>query len=352
MRMNAPRCLFFSVFLLFAVGASAQQPGPPVAPTSAPPASPGIVLDVVVTAKSGVPESGLQQQDFTLLDNKVPQPLTQFQAVDGRLAPIEMLLVIDAVNASYENIAYERDQLDKFLRADNGRLAHQASLVILTDTGVQVQEAASSDGNAMSALLEKDLIALRTLRRSAGFYGAAERFELSVNALRDLIKRAAPQSGRTIMVWISPGWPLLSGPNVQLDGKEREHLFSEIVALSTALRQSRITLYSVDPLGTADIGTRTFYWQDFVKGVTTPNQVQVGNLALPVLATQSGGAALNSSNDITAQLQKCMADLGSYYQMAFQPSAGAQPREYHHLEVHIAKPGLSARTLQGYYSQP
>jgi hypothetical protein len=43
-----------------------------------------IHLDVVVTPKSGAPVNGLQQQDFTILDNKVPQTILAFQAVRGR----------------------------------------------------------------------------------------------------------------------------------------------------------------------------------------------------------------------------------------------------------------------------
>ena len=59
-----------------------------------------MLLDVVVTAKSGAPARGLQQQDFTLSDNKVKQTISSFQAVDGRQAPIDVIVVIDAVNAS------------------------------------------------------------------------------------------------------------------------------------------------------------------------------------------------------------------------------------------------------------
>jgi hypothetical protein len=37
-----------------------------------------IYLDVVVSPTSGPPVSGLEQQDFTVLDNNVPQTLTSF----------------------------------------------------------------------------------------------------------------------------------------------------------------------------------------------------------------------------------------------------------------------------------
>lgn len=43
-----------------------------------------IKLDVVVTDGAGQAVAGLQQQDFTLLDNKKPQPILSFRAVDGR----------------------------------------------------------------------------------------------------------------------------------------------------------------------------------------------------------------------------------------------------------------------------
>ncbi len=311
-----------------------------------------IVLDVVASAKSGVPVSGLQQQDFALLDNKVPQTIASFRAVDGRQEPIEMILVIDAVNTPFQTVAYEREEIDKFLRDEGGHLAHPMSLAIFTDTGTKIQEGFSSDGNALSTSLDQSVIGLRDIRRSAGFYGAAERFELSLKTLRDLIAHEATRPGRKIMLWVSPGWPLLSGPNVQMSANEQQQLFTDIVSLSTELRQAGVTLYSVDPRGAAAIGFSTFYWEDFVKGVSKANRTLPGDLALQVLATQSGGIAFHSSNDITALLRQCVADTGTYYEISFFPALGDQPREYHHLEVHVAKPGVTARTRQGYYSRP
>jgi hypothetical protein len=110
-----------------------------------------IHLDVVVTPKSGPPVSGLQQQDFTVFDNKVPQTIFSFQALREREAPIEVLLVVDDVNTGLEHIAFERSEIDKFLRTDGGQLAHPIALAFLTDAGIMVQDDFSSDGNAISA---------------------------------------------------------------------------------------------------------------------------------------------------------------------------------------------------------
>ena len=110
--------ILFVTLLSFAAAAFAQQSAPPAQPTSN-----QIVLDVVVTPKSGPPVADLQQQDFTLLDNKSPQPITSFKAVPGREAPAEVIIVIDAVNTSYRTLRIQRDQLGKFLRAEGGHLA-------------------------------------------------------------------------------------------------------------------------------------------------------------------------------------------------------------------------------------
>ena len=129
-------------------------------------------------------------------------------------------------------------------------------------------------------------------------------------------------------------------------------MFGHIVNISTQLRQARVTLYSVDPLGNSESVSRASFYQEFVKGVSKPSQIEAGDLGLPVIATQSGGLALNFNNDVAALLQECIADAAPYYEISFDPPPGDQPHEYHNLEIHVAKAGLTARTRQGYYSQP
>jgi VWFA-related protein len=316
-----------------------------------------MTLDVVVTDKSGTPQPGLQQTDFTLVDNKQPQTILSFHAVDGTVAapdpPIEVILVIDRVNTSFQSSANERQQVEKFLRQNDGHLAQPVSLVFFADSGTQLGKTATRDGNALIAAIDQSDSSLRTIRRSEGIYGASDRFELSIRALNGLAAFEANKPGKKIVVWISPGWPLLSGPHVDLTAKQHQQLFNEIIGASTALSQARITLYSVDPLGTADAGGfRTSYYEEFVKGVNSERKALFGNLALQVLATQSGGRVLNSSNDISGQIATCIADANAFYVLSFEGPAADGPNDYHALEVKIGKPGLKARTRTLYYAQP
>lgn len=337
---------FVLVTLLCTARISAQEPGaaPPPAAASK------IYLDVVVSPKSGPPVADLQQQDFTLLDNKSPRSFTSFQAFTGREAPIKVVLVIDAVNTDTQRVGYERVQIDKFLRADGGHLAYPVALAVFTDKGISIAAEVSSDGNALSDALDKQDIAIRAIGRSA-LYGASERLQYSLAALHQLTAGLAPQPGRKIVLWVSPGWPLLSGPRVELSSKQQQQIFSDVVSFSTQLRRAGITLYSVNPAGATESLLRASYYKDFLKGVSKPNQVAAGNLGLPVLAVQSGGLALELNNDLTALLQECMSDVAPYYEISFDAAPVERPDEYHQLEIKLAKPGLTARTRQGYYAQ-
>jgi VWFA-related protein len=340
---------FFLGTILFGASVSAQQAAPGTQLDS------GIVqLDVVVTPKSGPPVSGLEQQEFTILDNKEPRTINSFKAVRGREAPVEIILVIDDVNTGLQTVAFERSEIDKFLRMDAGHLPYPTALAFLTDSGMQIQDAFSTDGNALSTALDQYSVGLHSILRSGGIYSAEERFQVSLNALLQLAGHESTRPGRKLILWVSPGWPLLSGPGVeeQIDQKQRQQIFSNVVKFSMLMRQARITLYSIDPLGAADFATRAFYWQAFTKGVSQPYQADWGDIALQVLAVQSGGLALTTGNDVAGSLQKCVADAQAYYEISFVAPADQKRDEYHHLEVRVAKTGVVARTRQGYYSQP
>lgn len=343
------RCLILLALLACAAEVSSQETSPPNSRKAG-----GIVLDVVVSSKDGSPAGRLEQKDFTVLDNKVSRTLTSFESVDGRYAAAKVIILVDAVNADYPLVSFERAQIGKFLRSDEGRLERPMELAVLTDTGVQTLGDFSTDGNTLSAALDKYAVSLRAVRRAAGDWGDIERTQYSLNGLRALVAHRTAGGEREIILCLSPGWPFLEGPQVdfQLDKKKRQHLFDEITGLSTELSRARVTLYAVDPGGSGEAGSsRRSYWESYVKGVTTASQAQMGDLALQVLAAQSGGAVVTANNDITAMLRECLSDLHTYYEISFDPPPGDPPNTYHRLEIQVAGAGLAARARQGYYSR-
>ncbi len=326
-------------------------------PQPAPPAGQDrrVHLDVVVSARDGKPISGLEQGDFTIVDNKQPQKLLSFQAMAPGAAadpPAEIVLLLDAVNATYSSASYERQALDRFLKQNSGKLTYPTSLIIFTDSGAQVQETATRDGNALSTSLDQNVTGLRTIRRSQGFYGASDRLQLSLTTIGQLARYEENRPGRKLLLWIGPGWPMLSGPGVTLTSKEEQGIFNSIVALSTGLRRARMTLYSLNPLGIQENMSWLFYYQSFLRGVAAPRMAQAGNLSLQVLAIQSGGLVLNSGSDLPRMIATSIADAGAYYSLSFDSPTPEHSNEYHAVDVKVDKPGLTARTRTGYYSQP
>src|SRR3984885_1837028 len=90
---------FLLVTLLSAATVLARQSTPRTAPAAK------LYLDVVVAPKSGAPVADLQQQDFTVLDNNAPQTITSFKAVTGRVAPEEIVLVVDPAKTTYPRVS-------------------------------------------------------------------------------------------------------------------------------------------------------------------------------------------------------------------------------------------------------
>jgi VWFA-related protein len=352
--------ILLGVGLCISSAAAAQQTTPPAqAPPLQPRPAPAptvperpVVLDVVVTDKAGNPVPGLTQQDFTLLDDKQPQPILNFQAVEGTGdIPLETILLIDAINTSFQGVALQRTGLDKFLHAGGGELPLPMSVLLLTDKTADPSPV-SQNGTDLAKALDSQEGTLRIINRSQGYYGSIERFQLSMKALDQVISNLRMLGGRKFLIWLGPGWPLLSGPRVELSNKGREQLFNTAVDLSAKLREARITLYSINPTGPTGSMQGEFYYEDFVKGVPSANRMQNGNLAVQVLAVQTGGKVIDMSNDLPDSITRCVADRKAYYTLTFNAPVADHANEYHSLQVKIDKPGLTARTRTGYYAQP
>lgn len=350
MVMRPINSLFFLLPLLCTGSANAQNSASSTLHVRQGPPSRTIYLNVEVTRKPGEPVAGLQQKDFTLFDNKTPTEITSFQAYDGSQEPVEVVLLIDSINVGFQEVAQERIGITKYLQADGGHLPHPTALAVLTNQGIEIGSS-TRDGNALAKLLGEHSIGLRSIGRSGGIQGAGERFQDSIKALGTLLDHESARPGRKIVLWISPGWPLLSGPGMNLSSPDREELFNDITRLSTQLRETQTTICSINPLGTNEPVANVYFYQQFLKGVKKPSDVSIANLALQVLATQTGGIVLNS-NDISGLLQECVADTGAYYRISFEPPPTTRLDVYHPLKITVSEPGLTVNTSTGYYDQP
>jgi VWFA-related protein len=363
--MSELRLACFSLLVSVPMFACAQQSGslvglptptPRIPVRSASDTAEGLIkLDVVLTDKSGKPISGIEDKDFTLLDNGQPNKILSFEAFDGVSAkpdpPVEVILVIDAANHSSDEVSDELHGVDKFLRQNNGHLAQPVSIYRLSNEGLSVTSQSSTDGNALAAEISQKG-ALRDIAvgsddqpfnvtmaaRSPSFRNPSYHPQSSLRALGSIVLIERRNPGRKLLVWISPSKPF------------GENLFEWVTEFSTRIREARITLFSVEFWKNLD---RRPLYENFMAGVQSAVQSKADNLLLQVLAMQSGGRVVQEpDNDLARLIGKCTNDASTFYTISFDPPPTNQPDEYHDLKVEVAMPELIAGTNTGYYDQP
>jgi VWFA-related protein len=312
-----------------------------------------ITLDIEVADSAGNAVRGLSQNDFVLLDKGDAKPLTSFQEIDGRTVqpPVEAILLLDEMNATFEDVGILRQGIDAFLRQDGGRLPLPVSIVFLTDTGIKLNPP-SINGLELARDFSKVQTPIRVLDPAQGIGGAIDRMQRSLHAVQMLSRYEASKPGRKLLLWMGPGWPLLAGAKASTrSAKDGRRYYSSIVDITTQLRRAHITLYSVAPLNLAhDNGQPTFLYQTFLKGVTAPAQADSPNLGVQVLAAHSGGLVLNKSGDLPGQIERCLADSSSFYEVTFDAAAGDELDVYRSIDVTVDRPGATTRTNTAYYT--
>jgi len=346
-----------------------------------------IFLDVVVTDKSGKPVTGLQAKDFTLLDNGQPGKILSFQAFDGAAAmpdpPVEVILFVDTINLSSNQISLAQEEVSKFLLQNGGQLAQPVSIYRFDKDGLSVTPQPSTDGNALAAQITQQsqlrLIwhdpaqnelnsnsplavdsAVRFPTTSPAQSGTVSDPEfrslgnpsynvrlknpsiqntLSLDVLGTIAIEERWNPGRKLLLWIGKGWPVAQNGDS----------FDSITEFSTRLREARIQLSNVT-FGAND--NQEPDHRDSGKRVGSARQAKSANLSLQVLATQSGGRVIDTDRDLVSQIEGCIADASAFYTISFDPPKARQPDEYHDLKIQVNPAESLARTNTGYYDEP
>jgi VWFA-related protein len=335
----------------------AQQSGAPENTVSSPVVPPAqqrpIFLDVLVTDGAGKLVPDLEPFDFSVRDENQPLKVLGFRRTDGAVGskldpPVEVIIVLDAVNLPYQAATRLRLEIDKFLHENGGHLAQPVSIYMFASEGLRVQPAPSKDGNALASMLDASTGTVRARDLSGGVYSLQEQFQSSYKTIDGIAENLSHKPGRKVVIWLGPGWPLLTERFFIQTDVSRETYFRQIAALQNKLRDARIALYA---LFTISGVTNTLY-ENYLKPVREVRKMEIGDMALQVLALHSGGRVLDPSNDVKAQIDSCVAEIGEYYTIALMPPPAAKADEYHDLKVIVKKPGLTVRTDTGYYNEP
>ena len=342
-----------------------------------------ITLNVQVADGTGNLVPDLAASEFSLLDNNQPRKIAAVHMIDGEAMndATEVLIVLDAVNSTAPELQQEREAIFKYLARSHGPLPFPTSFALWFN-GQMKAASSTTDRNALGRAfvsITKNMHSNACAPPDATFKQVAAsgspgedvpkptteasadvakclrvHFRDSISALDSLAQQQRAVGGRTILIWVGPGWPLLSEAEVgRLTAKAQTVFFRDLVGVLDDLRDAQVTLDAIEP---PDSAREKEFARVDMKALTagTHSEQNAGpaSLALPVLAAQTGGRALTASSDITADLLSCIRDAAGYYAVSFLAMPAISPHEFHRVEVKVNRQGVDVRTLTAYYAEP
>ncbi len=402
-----------AISLVVLVGAAAAwaQTGAPKKPSPTPPALaiPPISestrvditnVEVVVTDSKGNRFPGLTKEDFLIHQDGVPQPVTNFYAVDGTKVTLEdgktieldspeakeqapadvmarYVLYIDNLNIQPQNRNRMFKRLEEFVNQTVGRRA-EAEVIAYNRSLKTKQRFTSEAGQVIAALddIEKEtgggtsLVGERrdAVQRINDATSADEATQIArnyarslvndlqfdIDAMKQVFEGLSGLAGRKVFVYVSEGLPATAGAELYdtIQSKFRENastleqfefdMNAKYASVAQAANAQGVTFWALDASG---LTTDTFVSAENRYQENRPNEFlmrQNTQAPLQMLAEQTGGLAAVNTNDWKKNLDELARDFTSYYSLGYR-STGAAVDKPHRIEVSVKRKGLQVR---------
>lgn len=275
-----------------------------------------VTLPVVVTTGKGEYVTNLKKEDFTVLDNGIPQEIAGFASVEE---PVSVALTLDnseSMRSFSRIIQNEAIRFVGFLKKED-RLA-----IIAFNDVVELWESFSLYGR-------KNPMVIREMEPR----GMSAVYEAVWSALEQVLKL---ESGRKALVLFSDG----------IDNRSQTVTEEETLELA---RRTEATIYCICFSG-ATKRTGRFPFPGGGGGDRAENKA--GREYLMKLSGYSGGTLVDAKkiDDLGTAFRKIARELSSQYSIGYYPSSIEHNAEFHRVEVKVKEKGYSARTKEGYYA--
>ncbi|CAN5520009.1 hypothetical protein BH10ACI4_BH10ACI4_01600 [soil metagenome] len=317
-----------------------------------------VVLDVVVTDAKGNVVTDLKKEDFSVTEAKEPQTVLNFEPANahplppnatinstGELdalaprAPVNIIL-LDEFNTRFEDMAFARYSLKKFLEKQPDKLTTPTMLLAVSLQNFTVLQDYTQNKQAVISALDHHFVAFPWQAHQQAWL--SERFTTAFSTLMRVAQATVGHPGHKNMIWIGRGFPALNFANLQVDAASR--VDNAVQLCVNALRDARVTLYSIDPAGLQvnnTYGSAAEFSDPFG-----------GNYQFNRLAKATGGKALFGRNDVDAEIGTSVRDGASFYTLTYRPTnTDVNPQKFRKIQVTLNRPGLVATTREGYYIQ-
>jgi VWFA-related protein len=259
-------------------------------------------------------------------------------------APVS-ILVIDELTTSFEDLAFARYSLKKYLNTQGDTLQQPMMLISANYKNIKViRDYTTSKREILDALDHHiaDYGSIFTRAQNSSF--ANETTAMAFIVLTGVAKATAGHPGHKNMIWIGRGFPSID--RTQLTPTDEEKLDAELASCAGLLRNSRVTLYTIDPAGLVgqalDNSDDDFQMDPFG-----------GQIDFDTMAILTGGKALHGRNDVDTSIDETVRDGESFYTLTYRPpTVSADEKPYRNTRVVMKDPSLRATTRGGYFTVP
>jgi VWFA-related protein len=269
--------------MLVAFPASQSMPQGPLKNQSGPPNVPTIqvtsrlvFLDVTVLDKKGNPVvNGLSKDDFTVTENKKPQRIFSFEAPqvhtigaaagddnpDGE-APVT-IFVLDLLNSQFEDFAFIRYSVRKYLAAQPARLRSPAEMMVIGNDSLGMVQGYTRNKEDLLFALDHISATLPYKIMNGSFFW--ERFAQSIDALQQIALQNQGVPGRKNVVWVGHGGPSLNTTGMPYQWVELIRRY--VHETTNMLVDARVSLFVIYP------GLKVFQEREISRWTRTPTSV-------------------------------------------------------------------------------
>ncbi len=309
-----------------------------------------VVLDVSVVDKTGNPISGLQNGDFSVLEDGQNRHLDHVEEVATTASEKQQtnwIFVLDALNTPFEEAAFAHKSLRDYFEKQAPTLRHPITLIAIDDRGSHTLADTTCSRTALIAALN----GYKPVLPSALLRGDGEHLVVSsVYMLRQLAFANNGTRGRKAIIWIGKGFPSIVTNN--LPKQSAVNLQALMENLTSSFLDARVTLFHVDTAlaGTAIPSPSSTNLED---AFDTSPEPFADSFSFGTLMEQTGGHIFYNSNDIDKEVAHIVTLGSSYYTLSYIPSPVlGETNIYRHIRVVVNRPGLIVSTRRGFYTHP
>ena len=312
-----------------------------------------VILDVVVTDAKNHIVTDLTQNDFHVNDAGEDEKIASFEAAGehqvertqviestrdlDRLAPRAPvnIIVLDEYTMQFEDMAFARYSLEKWLKGQSAKLATPTMLLSINLKHLEVLCDYTQSKQQILEALNHHSVANPWFLQSGSWL--ALRYQLAFQTLQSVADATIGHLGHKNVIWVGRGLPSFAFADVRLDTDRR--IDTDLQVAINRLRDARITLYTIDPAGVQ-------------VNPSDPSNPFGGNYDFARIAAATGGHALYGRNDVDAEVGTAIRDGGSFYSLSYQPTIDMRkPDRFRRIAVTVDRPGMVVTTRDGYYME-